>query len=150
MGIDLYARWEGMTKDEKEAQYTGFAGAGEAGYIREAYHGDIYATRVLIPEAFEDAAFGADNRADDDRYGALVARSETDPPSDFEGQPRVLLPDFLARREAALEAARQRGLQTYGGDKEYAEDHAKEVDAFITAVDARVSEGAIVRIQASY
>jgi hypothetical protein len=54
MGIDIYVRWDGQTEDEKNAQYTGFdITAGAVGYLREAYHGDVYATRVLVPEAFE-------------------------------------------------------------------------------------------------
>ena len=54
MGIDIYMRWKGQTKEEEEAQYTGFSvTAGEVGYLREAYHGAPYATQVLVPEAFE-------------------------------------------------------------------------------------------------
>jgi hypothetical protein len=54
MGIDIYVRWDGQTEDEKKAQYTGFdITAGAVGYLREAYHGNVYATRVLVPEAFE-------------------------------------------------------------------------------------------------
>jgi len=54
MGIDIYAEWRGMTEEESNAQITGFdAAAGHVGYLREAYHGEPYATRVLVPEAFE-------------------------------------------------------------------------------------------------
>ena len=53
MGIDIYARWEGQTEAEKEAQYTGFSTtAGAVGYLREAYHGGPYVTQWLMPEAF--------------------------------------------------------------------------------------------------
>src|SRR5258708_36844569 len=53
MGIDIYARWAGQTKAEKHAQYTGFSiTSGNVGYLREAYHGKPYATRLLVPEAF--------------------------------------------------------------------------------------------------
>lgn len=53
MGIDVYARWKGQTEQERQAQYTGFSvTAGNVGYLREAYHGRPYATRVLVPEAF--------------------------------------------------------------------------------------------------
>jgi hypothetical protein len=53
MGIDIYARWEGMSRDEIAAQACGFSIAhGYSGYLREAYHGAPYATRVLVPEAF--------------------------------------------------------------------------------------------------
>lgn len=53
MGIDIYLRWKGQTEAEKQAQYTGFSTiAGRTGYLREAYHGGPYATRVLVPEGF--------------------------------------------------------------------------------------------------
>jgi hypothetical protein len=54
MGIDIYAEWDGMTKEEHSAQITGFSSVhGHVGYLREAYHGEPYATRMLVPEAFE-------------------------------------------------------------------------------------------------
>lgn len=43
MGIDIYAEWVGQITPEP----------GQIGYLREAYHGGPYATRVLVPEAFE-------------------------------------------------------------------------------------------------
>jgi hypothetical protein len=56
MGIDVYMRWTGQTDEERQAQYTGFSIVhGRVGYLREAYHGDPYATRVLVPEAFSAA-----------------------------------------------------------------------------------------------
>lgn len=54
MGIDIYLEWDGMEEEEKSAQDTGFSiTAGAAGYLREAYHGGPYATRILVREAFE-------------------------------------------------------------------------------------------------
>ena len=50
MGIDIYAEWNGMTDAEKKAQ---IVENGYAGYLREAYHGEPYATHVLVPESFE-------------------------------------------------------------------------------------------------
>lgn len=53
MGIDLYAKWDGVTEAEAEAQITGFSvTAGSVGYLREAYHGGPYVTAWLAPEAF--------------------------------------------------------------------------------------------------
>jgi hypothetical protein len=54
MGIDIYARWPGQTLDEISAQTrAGFSvEAGNTGYLREAYHGEPYATRHLCAEAF--------------------------------------------------------------------------------------------------
>ena len=55
MGIDIYAAWRGMKASDKAAQITGFSvHHGHVGYLREAYHGAPYATRVLVPEAFEE------------------------------------------------------------------------------------------------
>lgn len=55
MGIDVYAKWDGMTEAEEAAQITGFSVEhGHVGYLREAYHRQPYATKVLVPEAFEE------------------------------------------------------------------------------------------------
>ncbi len=57
MGIDIYASWPGQTDEEVNAQMTGYSIAhGHVGYLREAYHGEPYATHVLVPEAFEDTS----------------------------------------------------------------------------------------------
>ena len=54
MGIDIYLKWDGMTEADKENQHTGFCTtAGHTGYLREAYHGGPYATKILVREAFE-------------------------------------------------------------------------------------------------
>lgn len=53
MGIDVYIKWQGQTDAERQAQFTGWSTThGHTGYLREAYHGNPYATRVLVPEAF--------------------------------------------------------------------------------------------------
>jgi hypothetical protein len=55
MGIDVYAKWDGQTDDERKAQITGFSIVhGHTGYLREAYHGEPYATKVLFPECWDD------------------------------------------------------------------------------------------------
>jgi hypothetical protein len=55
MGIDIYAEWDGMTDRDRRAQITCFSVVhGHVGYLREAYHGEPYATKVLVPEAFEE------------------------------------------------------------------------------------------------
>jgi len=54
MGIDIYMRWSLMTEADISAQYQGFdVTIGCVGYLREAYHGEPYATRELVPEAFD-------------------------------------------------------------------------------------------------
>jgi hypothetical protein len=54
MGIDIYATWRNQSDEEREKQFTGFdALKGHVGYLREAYHGEPYATRYFVKEAFE-------------------------------------------------------------------------------------------------
>ena len=54
MGIDIYAKWDRMTPQQDAAQITGYSVEhGFVGYLREAYHGEPYATKVLVPEAFK-------------------------------------------------------------------------------------------------
>ena len=54
MGIDIYLKWDGMTEEDQQKQYTGMSTiSGEVGYLREAYHGGPYATKILCREAFE-------------------------------------------------------------------------------------------------
>lgn len=54
MGIDIYLEWNGMSEEDKKKQFTGYSAvAGDVGYLREAYHGGPYATKILCREAFE-------------------------------------------------------------------------------------------------
>lgn len=54
MGIDVYLKWKNMDQKAEKAQITGWSTiAGNHGYLREAYHGGPYATRILCREAFE-------------------------------------------------------------------------------------------------
>lgn len=42
MGRDVYLEWNGITKEEKEKQYTGYdVTAGKVGYLRGAYNGHV-------------------------------------------------------------------------------------------------------------
>ena len=53
MGIDIYLKWEGMLPEEKRGQITGFdTTKGDVRYLREAYHGEPYATKYFVKEAF--------------------------------------------------------------------------------------------------
>ena len=59
MGIDIYSRWKGQTKEEVEAQNTGFSTvSGKVGYLREAYHGGPYVTKYFLSECFEPSSGG--------------------------------------------------------------------------------------------
>ena len=55
MGIDIYAHWKDQSDEAKAKQSEAWLtiGAGGAGYLREAYHGEPYATKYLCAEAFE-------------------------------------------------------------------------------------------------
>ena len=54
MGIDIYLKWGLMTEEDCDAQVTGFdTTKGEVGYLREAYHGEPYPSKILMPETFE-------------------------------------------------------------------------------------------------
>lgn len=69
MGIDVYLKWPSMTKAEEKKQITGWAtDAGDRGYLREAYHGGPYVTKVLMPEGWDDSV-----KLDDDHYFELPA-----------------------------------------------------------------------------
>jgi hypothetical protein len=61
MGIDIYARWEGQRPEDVGKQLKVWLSEtdGAVGYLREAYHGEPYATRHLVLEAFDggDGAF---------------------------------------------------------------------------------------------
>lgn len=64
MGIDVYLHWDGMTKEEYEKQLKGFdVRLGHLGYLREAYHGGPYITKMLFPEFWEneDTTISAEN-----------------------------------------------------------------------------------------
>ncbi|MFA6973142.1 MAG: hypothetical protein WC238_00185 [Parcubacteria group bacterium] len=53
MGIDIYAHWKNQTPKQKQEQMTGFSTAhGHVGYLREAYHGNPYATHYMFQEVF--------------------------------------------------------------------------------------------------
>ena len=55
MGIDIYAEWRGQSEADRRRQGASWlsVNAGNAGYLREAYHGEPYATKFLCAEAFE-------------------------------------------------------------------------------------------------
>ena len=55
MGIDIYAHWRNQSEEARFEQSSAWltVGAGGKGYLREAYHGEPYATRFLCAEAFE-------------------------------------------------------------------------------------------------
>lgn len=59
MGIDVYLRWDKQTKEEHDKQITGYdITKGDVGYLREAYHGSVYATEVLMSEDWDKQGEG--------------------------------------------------------------------------------------------
>ncbi len=103
MGIDIYLSWDGMTEQDGRAQLVGFAvDAGHVGYLREAYHGSPYATRVLVPEAFEAAML----RPEEAREAGL----------DVDERRAVHIPaaTLSGRLEATCSAAITRAQRVYG------------------------------------
>jgi hypothetical protein len=77
MGIDIYAEWDGMTEREHAAQMTGFSVQhGHVGYLREACHGEPYATQVLVPEAFETGRASISAATLEQRLPAALAAAE--------------------------------------------------------------------------
>jgi hypothetical protein len=55
MGIDVYLRWDDQTEEEEKAQITGFSAVhGHVGYLRESYGGEPFATRLFVPEGFDE------------------------------------------------------------------------------------------------
>jgi hypothetical protein len=55
VGIDIYARWRGQSRAEIRGQAKAWLcpSEGAVGYLREAYHGEPYATKYLCAEAFQ-------------------------------------------------------------------------------------------------
>lgn len=51
MGLDVYVRWEGMTKEDEQAQCTGFQTVGSAGYLRQSW-GSLEAWDNVFNAAF--------------------------------------------------------------------------------------------------
>jgi hypothetical protein len=52
MGIDVYLEWKDKDDSDRGLQ-TGILADGACGYLREAYHGEPYATKLLLKEAFQ-------------------------------------------------------------------------------------------------
>jgi hypothetical protein len=123
MGIDIYAHWKGQSADETEAQGREWSSvvAGGTGYLREAYHGEPYATEHLCAEAFETG---------EARIGAAVLRER--------------LPHTLA-----LVEERERTL--YKADAKAVEEVKRSFRDFVSLCERKEAEtGEPVRIIASY
>ena len=108
MGYDIYLRWPDQTKEERGAQRLGFAVSGQAGslgYLREAFHGSIYATQHFVWEAHlaEDGHFRAGGK---ERLAA-----------DFD-----VMAEYVREREKAKEPAIPRTKIFFGDRPDYSPD----------------------------
>jgi hypothetical protein len=124
MGIDIYAHWKGQSADETEVQTRQWLSisSGCTGYLREAYHGEPYATRYLCAEAFE-----TDNGA---QIGAAVLRER--------------LPHTLVLAE-------ERARSIYNSDANEIEEVKQSFRDFVALCEKKEQEtGEPVRIIASY
>ena len=125
MGIDIYMRWDKQSEDERNAQYTWFSiEAGRVGYLREAYHGNIYATHYLVDEAF-------DNDAPDE--GVVIPANVL----------RERLPETLKLHI-------QRHKETYGEDINWESPSAEAFIAFVELAERLEAKGKKPTIIASY
>ena len=128
MGIDIYLHWSDMTQQDREAQITGYEVSGRAGsigYLREADHGTPYATKVLMPEAFDD-----EDRRDENYIGTLI--------------PVHVLRERLP---TAIETAHERGRTVYGDPKGYGA-MANVLEAFVAKAEELAAAGKIPRVLA--
>jgi hypothetical protein len=140
MGIDIYMSWKDQTKEEKEAQLTGFSvHSGHVGYLREAYHGGPYATKVLLPECF-----GLPVEDPQDR-GLVNPVNDEDRTFEY--------PYWVLRRrlELTLATAKERSIRVY---QEPSEDDSPQIKAFTDFVELAERKeketGKPVTIYASY
>jgi hypothetical protein len=83
MDIEVCAQWDRMSMQEAAAQLGGkfnieygISGAGNVGYLREPYHGEPYATKILVPEAFETGRASISAAALEARLPAVLEAAE--------------------------------------------------------------------------
>ena len=125
MGIDIYAKWRGQTESEREEQLSvPFSTiVGRFGYLREAYHGEPYATNYLCAEAFNSETYEA-------RIPAATLRE---------------------RLEKTLHLAAERERKLYQSSDEDIADVLQSYREFVALCERKEREtGEPVRIVASY
>lgn len=125
MGIDIYAQWNDQTKDERAAQSSHWLSveSGSVGYLREAYHGEPYATRFLCAEAFA---------------------SDT-------AQARIPAATLRARLDETLRLVEERERTLYEADDQEVERRKRTFRDFVALCEEKEREtGESVLIVASY
>lgn len=167
MGIDVYLKWDGMTEEDQQRQFTGMSTtSGEVGYLREAYHGGPYATKILVREAFEADNCEADIPAEILRErlthvtepvigangGHLVAAmfSELMKQTGMQVEGQVL--SDITRPMTVEEAIRERYARLYpDSSKEEVDNVVKSFNDFVSLAERKEREtGKPCTIYASY
>jgi len=79
MCIHIFARWDGMTDLEYHLQDDAFYldEQGHVGYLYEDASSELYATKVLVPEVFEELRVEIPAAKLRDRLAAVLAVAET-------------------------------------------------------------------------
>ena len=125
MGIDIYARWDFQTDEERTAQTSVWLSgeSGNVGYLREAYHGEPYATRFLCAEAFD---------AED-------------------AEARIPAATLRARLPETLELVEERARSLYNATDEEVRRQQQTFQDFVALCERKENEtGNAVHIVASY
>jgi hypothetical protein len=138
LGIDVYLSWEGITPEEQEKQLQGFdTTIGQTGYLREAYHGEPYATKTLMPEAFEEDKW-VKSKTQKDKFGDYI-----------EGA-RLASDLLIGRLPNAIAAVILRLKVVYNSDLYQSLDVVKSYIDFVALHQKLESEGKRTYIYASY
>lgn len=142
MGIDIYQTWPNMTDEEEKARFTGFnIDKGEIGYLREAYHGSPYATKILVPEAFDH------KEPNGFEHDCMAAGCKE---TDCQGV-QISAATLRARLPAALDAAIERERTVYHNDVTATDEGPRAFTGFVELAERKEAElGVPVRVYASY
>lgn len=150
MGIDIYMYWDGMTKEEKEAQYTGWSVTkGHVGYLREAYHGAPYATMYLLKECFLEPNKNLDNWKEIIKPAIPVKHEYYDIKEicDYHyPDPNIL----INRLPKTIELCIERSKNIYLEDIDYNHEVCKTFSDFVELYVKKFNEGLNPRIHASF
>lgn len=125
MGIDIYAKWREQSEVERSRQTSAWrlTGSGEVGYLREAYHGEPYATKFLFAEAFD---------------------SDT-------GEARIPAAELRSNLPKAFELVEERARKLYNATDAEVEAEKQGFRDFVALCERKEKEtGEAVRIVASY
>jgi hypothetical protein len=170
MGIDVFLEWEGQdeerakNKDDKPSWFN--TTDGHVGYLREAYHGGPYATKMLVREAFESETYRA-------AIPAAVMRERltniTEPARGCDGGHNIaaMLMSMFSQAGADIasptiksgdtqpmtveEAVRVRVKTLYDADDEHIEDVVQSFRDFVALAERKEAEyGRPCTVHASY